>query len=288
MNWKKLASVVMSCALAGAVLVGCGGQQGNNQDGKNAVKIGLLTRQNLSVDRLNEMAKEKSSNENIVYAYYDNLSAMQMALDTGKIDIMSAHKNVAKYLTDRNSNLEMKEMDKHPKDDFCFGVRKGEDALKADLDKVIADMKADGTLDKLAKEYITDLKKDQEPPAVTLPFQPGEVPLRIAVTGDLPPFDLVKADGNAAGFNTAILAEIGKRLKRSIEVVQVASAGRAAALTSKKVDVVFWTAVPVKADNPDLVGLKGFLLPRDADIPEGMLLSNPYFTDEVVDILKKK
>ncbi len=293
MNWKKAVTIILGCALAGTVLIGCGGQQAsqkdNNQDGKNAVKIGLLTRQNLSEDKLNSLLKEKdSSGQAMVVTYYDNLSAMQMGLDAGNIQTMRIYKSVASYLTERDKNVIVKEVADHPMDEFCFGVRKEDETLKADLDRVIAEMKADGTLDKLSKEYVTGLKKGEEPPAVTLPFQPGDVPLRIAVTGDLPPLDLVKADGNAAGFNTAILAEIGKRLKCSIEVVQVASGGRAAALTSKKADVVFWTVVPVeKKTNNEAVGLKGLFMPRDADVPEGMSLTNPYFTDELVDVVKK-
>lgn len=293
MNWKKAVTILLGCALAGAVLVGCGGQQAspkdNNQDGKNAVKIGLLTRQNLSEDKLNSLLKEKeSSAQAMIVTYYDNLSAMQMGLDSGKIQSMRIYKSVASYLTERNKNVIVKEVADHPMDEFCFGVRKEDESLKADLNRVIDEMKADGTLDKLSKEYVTGLKKGDEPPAVTLPFQPGVVPLRIAVTGDLPPLDLVKADGNAAGFNTAILAEIGKRLKCSIEVVQVASGSRAAALTSKKADVVFWTVVPVeKKTNNETVGLKGLFMPRDADVPEGMSLTNPYFADELVDVVKK-
>ncbi|WP_297965848.1 transporter substrate-binding domain-containing protein [uncultured Anaerovibrio sp.] len=293
MNWKKAAAILLGCALAGAVLVGCGGQpvsqKDTNQDGKNLVKVGLLTRQNLSEDKLNALLKEKgSSDQAMLFTYYDNLSAMQMGLESGKIESMRIYKSVAKYLTERNNNMAVKDVADKPMDEFCFGVRKEDDKLKADLDRVIADMKADGTLDKLAKEYITDLKPGAEPPAVTLPFQPGDVPLRIAVTGDLPPLDLVKADGSAAGFNTAILAEIGKRLKCSIEVVQVASGGRAATLTSKKADVVFWTVVPLeKKTNNEAVGIKGLFMPRDADVPDGMALTESYFKDEVVDVVKK-
>lgn len=291
MNLKKVATVLFSCALAGAVLVGCGGQQAaqNNggQDSKDAVKTGMLTQQNLSEDKLNELIKEKAPQENIKIIYFDSLSAMQMGLDSGNIQQMDLFKSVGKYLIDRNNKLEVKEIDNHPTDEFCFGLRKEDDTLKADLDKVIKDMKADGTLDKLTKQYITDLKAGQEPPAVKLPFQPGEVPLRIAVTGDLPPLDFVKADGTAAGFNTAILAEIGNRLHRSIEVVQVASGARGSALLSKKVDVVFWTLLPDSETNPEKVGIKGLFMPRDADIPNGMALSDPYYKDELVHIVKK-
>ena len=42
-------------------------------------------------------------------------------------------------------------------------------------------------------------------------------------------------------FNTAVLAEIGKRLGKNIELVQVDSVGRALALAQGNVDAVFWT-----------------------------------------------
>lgn len=53
--------------------------------------------------------------------------------------------------------------------------------------------------------------------------------------------DYIAPDGTFAGFNTAVLAEIGKRLNKNIEMVQVANVGRAAVLASGTVDVVFWT-----------------------------------------------
>ena len=134
MNWKKAVTIILGCALAGTVLIGCGGQQAsqkdNNQDGKNAVKIGLLTRQNLSEDKLNSLLKEKdSSGQAMVVTYYDNLSAMQMGLDAGNIQTMRIYKSVASYLTERNKNVIVKEVADHPMDEFCFGVRKEDETL---------------------------------------------------------------------------------------------------------------------------------------------------------------
>ena len=55
----------------------------------------------------------------------------------------------------------------------------------------------------------------------SIPFETfeGAETIRVAVTGDLPPIDYVAADGKAAGFNTALLAEIAKRLKDSITLI---------------------------------------------------------------------
>ena len=69
----------------------------------------------------------------------------------------------------------------------------------------------------------------------------GADTIKVAVTGSLPPMDYVGPDGAPAGFSTAVLAEIAKRLGKNIEIVVVDSVGRAAALASGVVDAVFWT-----------------------------------------------
>ena len=101
--------------------------------------------------------------------------------------------------------------------------------------------------------------------------------LKIAITGDLPPLDLVLADGTPAGFNTAVLAEIGKRLGRDVELVQVNSTARASALATKNVDVVFWVAVP-KGDSR---------VPADIDKPQNLELTIPYYQDKTVHLGQK-
>ena len=137
-------------------------------------------------------------------------------------------------------------------------------------------MQSDDTLNRLTKEYITDINAETDPPAVDLPVFPNASTIKVAVTGDLPPLDFVSADGKPAGFNTAVLAEIGNRLLKNIELVNIDSGARAAALNSKQVDVVFWAIVPVSE-----------IIPQDSDKPEGVILTEPYFKDKVVHMIFK-
>ena len=130
----------------------------------------------------------------------------------------------------------------------------------------------------LAKQYITDLKKDGEPPKVEIAKIEGADTIKIAVTGDLPPIDLVLADGSPAGFNTAVLSEISKRLKKNVEIVSIESGARASALTSKRADVIFWAIVPTETAGR----------PADVDMPEGATLTTPYFKDDIIHIGLKK
>ena len=55
--------------------------------------------------------------------------------------------------------------------------------------------------------------------------------IRVGVTGDLPPIDYVDEAGIPAGFNTAVLAEISRRIVKNIELVSIESGARSIALS---------------------------------------------------------
>ena len=138
-------------------------------------------------------------------------------------------------------------------------------------------MKSDGSLDKLTNDYITNVDKTN-PPKVEIPTIDGADTIKVGITGDLPPLDLILPDNSPAGFNTALLAEVAKRLGKNVEVVQIESGARAAALSSNIIDVVFWAVVPFGNDK----------IPADIDKPEGLELSEPYFKDNVARLKLKR
>ena len=205
--------------------------------------------------------------------FYKNLSTMEMGLESGSVNEISTYESVAKYLLAKNPKMEL--VPQHVmslSDSFCFAMRKSDESLKKDIDKAINAMKKDGTLDKLVKQYITDANAD-DPPAVEMPKFDGAETLKIAVTGDLPPLDLVLADGKPAGFNTALIAELAKRINRNIEIIDIDGDARASALSSNRADVIFWAIIPVGDDRA-----------KDIDTPEDAILSEPYFTDKITHI----
>jgi hypothetical protein len=134
--------------------------------------------------------------------------------------------------------------------------------------------------------------------------------------------DYVAADGTFAGFNTAVLAEIGKRLQKNIELVQVDSVGRALALSEGTVDVVFWTRGLSEAmverrqanDKPseeeletrkserlakmsdeEKAIIEKYGIPDEAlkdkyktrDLPAGAIITQPYFSDFPIEVTLK-
>ena len=281
---KKFLAGICAAVL---LMTGCGGDSGSEtkKDAQpNEVKLGMITHLNATEKKMDEIYKKflekaKINLANYTITYYDNLQLMQMGVESGGVDEISLYDSVANYLLANNDKYEVAagESIKVFADSFCLAVRKDDAALKADLDKVIGEMKSDGTLDKLVKEYITDVKKGEAPPAIEIPMTDGAETIKVGVTGDLPPLDYVSADGKAAGFNTAMLAEVAKRLGKNIEIVNIDSGARAVALTSKQIDVIFWAIIPI-----------GESLPADIDTPEGVELSAPYFKDEISHLELKK
>ena len=212
------------------------------------------------------------------YVYFDRMSDMILALDSKQIDMLSTYQNVATFMLTRAQNKEILPSEKFLSDNFCFAVRKGDTKLKNELNKAIKEITADGTLSEMAKFFITEIKEGKEPPAVPITEIEGAETIKVAVTGDLPPLDFVTPDGKPAGFSTAVLAEISKRIGKNIEIIVVDSASRASILSSKGADVVFWVSVPKDST----------LLPADVDIPDGIEVTEPYYNDSITHIGLKK
>ncbi len=230
--------------------------------------------------------------------YYDSIDALLMALNVGDvICITDIPQTTGQYLCAQNDALAplfLYDRDKIEADGGfamdCFGMagagysfmmNADNTALRDDFNAVIAEMKADGTLDQLIQTQIYAAIAGEEIAPIEMDSVEGRETVKVAVTGSLPPMDYVAADGTFAGFNTAMLAEIGRRLDRNIELVQVDSLGRAAALASGTVDAVFWTR-----NNPDgpSKAADGKALTKE-EFKAAMTESHPEYTEEQVEIM---
>ena len=261
--------------------------------------------------------------------YYDTLDALLMALNAGDINNIEIYQSVARYLCATNDNLVIgasldtgKASETFAElvqngingNDFAFLMMEDNAALRDEFNAAIADMKADGTLERLVKEQIDDLVDGGEIAPIELPKIDGAETIKVAVTGALPPMDYVAADGTPAGFNTAVLAEIGQRTGKNIEIVVVDSLGRAAALASGTVDAVFWTRTSSNAQGSaasteeerqayrtemdaamteeeiklmnEIHDTIDFSAYGASDMPEGTIVTESYFSDVLVPVMR--
>jgi ABC-type amino acid transport substrate-binding protein len=306
-------------------------------------KVGVLSMLNLDAARMKDiltarqiliqMALAQGSNKPlpaIEVTYYDSLQEMQLALSAGQIDRMEIYETTARYLcanTDELTYMGHEDIDRTSAagvilmtgiqvNDFAFMMMEDRGALRDEFNTAIAAIKEDGTMDRLTAEYIEGVIAGKEMAAIDIPAIDGAETIRVAITGSLPPMDYVAADGTPAGFNTALLAEISKRTGKNIEPVQVDSMGRAAALASGTVDVVFWMRTSESArqraemsdEEAEAEGLsRAAGLGRDqiatiakavslidneeymkADMPERTIITDPYFTDTLVVVEMKQ
>ena len=281
---KKFFAVICAVCL---LILGCGGGEKPAEPANSGEKatIGVISHLNASEESYNDMMQklEKSyrpskANLSANYKYFDKMNDMQLALEANQIDMLSTYQNVANYMLQRSDNKEILPSEKILSDSFCFAVREGDTTLKDDLNTAIKAMATDGTLANLVKQYITELKSGAEPPAVPITKIEGADTIKVAVTGDLPPFDMILADGTPAGFSTAVLAEISRRINKNIELISVDSAARAEILSSKGADVVFWVAVPKDST----------LIPANVDQPDGIAVTEPYYHDNIAHVGLKK
>jgi polar amino acid transport system substrate-binding protein len=231
---------ILAILLAGLMLLSLAACGEKKDDGKT--KIGVLETGQMEGFQSNEAHNKHRQGEVTVkreYVPFSNLSAALMDLESGRIDEIGIEKCTADYVIAHNDNIELYE-DLKDMTVFSMMTLDTNKEVYDILNNAIKEMKADGTLESLIenelKAYI-----ESDPVPKDLPHFDGARTIKIGVTGDVPPMDFVSADSKAAGFNIALLTEIANRVQVNIELVQIETGSRPMALSSGKVDAVFWT-----------------------------------------------
>lgn len=195
---------------------------------------------------------------------YDSMVAMMMALNAGEIDAIQLPECVAEYVLRENPKTDARAfLLLHGWMNLVMGLKEGNEALRDKISAAITDMNKDGTISLLIRYHVQGPEAREPMPVEFVKYDDAET-LKVAVTGDFPPIDYVGAGGQAAGYNTAMLAELGKRLHMNIQLVYTDAASRAASLMSGRADVVFW----FKLHSGQA---------EQFDIPEGIITTAPYY-----------
>ncbi len=176
-----------------------------------------------------------------------------MAILTGKIDAAFVPKFKAEYDVKRQSKLKIIPVIQPVKMNVVMAVRSEDEQLKSDLDKAITRLQENGTIKRLEDEWVTNLSTASEPAIKEIPRFAGAKTVYVGVCGDLVPLDYIAADGRPAGYNVALMTEIGKLLNINFVFVSIETQAKFAALNSKKIDLAFCN---LDADIPVLQALK--------------------------------
>ena len=236
--------------------------------------VGLLSRINSSPEVFQTVLSAKRSaairtavlpayGKDVSYKYYDSMISMIMALNAGEIDSMSLPDCVAEYVLRANQQTEARGFIlSNGWLNLVMGLKEGNEALRDKISAAITEMIKDGTLTLLVRYYISGPEAKDAKAAAFDTFEGAET-ITVAVTGDFPPIDYVDESGLAAGYNSAMLAELGRRLHMNIKLIYTNAASRAAALMSGKADAVFW--------------FEQYSEGVQFDIPEGIITTAPYY-----------
>ena len=207
--------------------------------------IGRLSKLNITEDELNEVLEEIMVNSICDrYVFYDRITDMVMALNMGDIVVLETDQNTVRYITSRYDGIVDRPPYLNPNNlFFCMLLREEDEELRDRISACIAGMNEDGTMEDLKQRYIEDVITGDDPDAVVPEDFPDARTIRVAVTGDRPPMDYVSAGDEPLGFNTALIAEIAKRLEVNIEFVNTTCESRGIALATGVCDIVFWMEV---------------------------------------------
>ena len=253
-----------------------------------SIKVGLLSKLNVSQEEFNKFAKEQrelgkgslfslaGEKPEVSHVYYDSLMSLIMAINAGEVNEIFLPEDVAEYVLNINSSYKISRILRGSQMYLSFGFRKDDDpSLRRKFNEALMSMQTDGTLAILQDKYIAEAGINEPDPVEFGHYDNVNEKVRVAVTGDMPPIDFIDPAGTPVGFNTAVLAEIGKRLKINVELVNIDSGARASALASGRVDLVFWFEA-VAGESVQV------------DIPEDITLSEPYYYwDEFLFLTKK-
>jgi len=207
-----------------------------------------------------------------VIHFYDSIMGLMMDLKSGKLDEIILPEKVGRYVIKNNNSFCVAASTDILASGVSFGFRENNSELMKEISNVLNEMKSDGTLEKFEAQYFTASNGREGKP--NRPEKIKDAPeIKIAVTGDMPPIDMFAGDGNPSGYNTAVLAELGKRLNKNIKFINTDAGGRSAALLSGRADAVFWYRVTrsnIEGDDPFDNLFK--------DTPEGVIISSPYYS----------
>lgn len=242
------------------------------------LKIGVLTHQNMSEEEFTAFVTRQRRTDFFgwkvinthhtpedTFKYFDSMNSLLMALQSDKIDEASLPEPSAEYIANNNPEFQVCCALRGKPVKIAMGFRDDPAGrrLCAMVNQALRAMNEDRRLGIIIEQYINQAGKAQ-PGAEVFTKYDGAETVTVAVTGDLPPLDMTAADGKPIGFNTAVLAELGRRMRVNIELLNVETGARTSALMSGRANAVFWYEIS------DTEGKK-------SDVPYGVLLSEPYY-----------
>lgn len=121
-------------------------------------------------------------------------------------------------------------------ENLAVAIKQGQNELRTEVNRVIAELKADGTLADLKKRWIKTSLDPYE--TLDIPVPEGGIPLRVGLSATLEPFSFIDENGRVAGHDSELSRLIGLELHRPIRFVKMKFMALIPALQSGKIDLI--------------------------------------------------
>ena len=166
---------------------------------------------------------------------FDNITDAFAALKSGQLDAVVIAYSTAILM--RRTNPDFVVLDEKLSDEKnAIAVRKGNDELLKAVDQIISDLKAEGVLAAMAKQWF---KTDPGPyEEIDIAVPTTGTPLRIGVNATREPFSFVDKNGRIVGHDSDLARLIAQRLNRPIEFQDMKFMALIPALQAGKIDLI--------------------------------------------------
>lgn len=166
---------------------------------------------------------------------FDDIMDAVAAMQSGQLDTLVTGYPTALQVSKKNPEL-MPLPDRLADEDTAIALRKESAALLAEVNSILEEFRADGTLESLDRRWFKPDLSPYEELSIDLPTQ-GD-PLRVGVSATREPFSFVDKDGRVTGHDGDLARLIAARLGRPVEFSNMKFMALIPALQSRKVDLI--------------------------------------------------
>ncbi len=215
-----LVTAVTGCRESGKVITGF-------DDAKNA-KIGVMTGSTGEAIAAARFPKAQVKS-------FDDIMDAVAAMKSGQLDAIITSYPLALQVAKKNPEL-WRLPEPLDNEETAIAIKKGNDELLTAVNRIITEIKGDGTLESLKKRWFKEDLAPYEEMKIALPKE-GKA-LKIGVSATREPFSFVDKNGRVTGHDGELARIIGAKLHRPVEFSDMKFMALIPALQSDKVDLI--------------------------------------------------
>ena len=170
----------------------------------------------------------------VKFSYYNTVLDAALAVKAGKADATAYDEPILRNIAAKTPGLRVLP-EPITVDDYGFAVRLGDAELKAAIDGVVSEMRANGDYDAMISRWLP--KTGHPAPMPQIATAEGPV-LRFGTASVTEPFSFVDGSQQVVGVDIEIARRVALKLGRKIEIVNMDFGAMIPALVSSKVDMI--------------------------------------------------